>query len=109
MAGFGNSHSQTGASILTLMAAFSFCFKKFLLLEFTKLRMVYQLTTSHSGLQGTRRSSKGGAPSTQSGREKSHKVLEDREETFAGLKSTLQRFRIYFFQNPSFKDVESTS
>ena len=45
----------------------------------------------------------------QYGREKSNKSLEDGDETFAGLKSTLQRFRIYFFQNPSFEGVESTS
>ena len=37
----------------------------------------------------------------QYGHEKSNKSLEDRDETFAALKSTLQRFRIYFFQNPS--------
>ena len=45
----------------------------------------------------------------QYGREKSNKSVEDEDETFAGLKSTLQGFRIYIFQNPSFKGVESTS
>ena len=47
--------------------------------------------------------------SPQYGREKSNKSLEDGDKKIAALKSTLQRFRIYFFQNPSFKGVESTS
>ena len=46
---------------------------------------------------------------SQYGCEESNKSLEDGDETFAALKSTLQRFRIHFFQNPSFEDVESTS
>ena len=46
---------------------------------------------------------------SQYGHEKSNKSVGNEDETFAGLKSTLQRFRIYFFQNPSFKGVESTS
>ena len=45
----------------------------------------------------------------QYGREKSNKSVEDKDETFAGLKSTLKTFRIYFFQNPTSKGVESTS
>ena len=36
-------------------------------------------------------------PYSQYGCEKSNKSLEDGDKTFAGLKSTLQRFRIYFF------------
>ena len=46
---------------------------------------------------------------SQYGLEKSNKIVEDEAFFFAGLKSTLQRFRIYFFQNPSFMGVESTS
>ena len=38
-----------------------------------------------------------------------NKIAKTFNKTYAGLKSTLQRFRIYFFRNPSSKGVESTS
>ena len=37
------------------------------------------------------------------------KIAKPFKKTYAGLKSTLQRFRIYFARNPRFKGVESTS
>ena len=38
-----------------------------------------------------------------------NKISKTFSKTYAGLKSTLQRFRIYSFQNPSSKGMESTS
>ena len=38
-----------------------------------------------------------------------NKIAKPVNKTYAGLKSTLQRFRIYFFRNPRLKGVESTS
>ena len=38
-----------------------------------------------------------------------NKIAKAINETFAGLKLMLQGFRIYFFQNPSIKGIESTS
>ena len=38
-----------------------------------------------------------------------NKIAKAINETFAGLKLMLQGFRIYFFQNPSIKGMESTS
>ena len=38
-----------------------------------------------------------------------NKIAKAINETFAGLKFMLQRFRIYFFRNPSIKGIESTS
>ena len=38
-----------------------------------------------------------------------NKIANTFDETYAGLKSTLQGFRIYIFRNPSSKGMESTS
>ena len=38
-----------------------------------------------------------------------NKIAKTFDGTYAGLKSMLQRFRIYFFRNPAMKGMESTS
>ena len=48
-------------------------------------------------------------PSTLYAEQILNKIAKTFDGTYAGLKSMLQRFRIYFFRNPAMKGMESTS